>query len=326
MARFARERLVHLLFVLWAVASLTFLMFRLAPGDPTLNYLSPEFNDQMRAAILRGFGLDKPLWQQYLIYIWNLLHGQFGESFIQSRPVWDILMAALPNTIVLTLVALIFAYAIGILLGAFLAFRRGTISEAVAIPAALATRAAPEFWIGMLVLAVFAFQLGWFPTGGDASPGADLYSIGARLASGDFWWHLFLPALTLTLFLQGLPLLLMRATMLEILNDEFIVMARMKGLSRWSIVMRHAARNALLPVVTAFALGLGYSVGGDAVIETVFSWPGIGRVLVTAVQESDYPLAEGAFIMIACVLVTMNTVADIAYAALDPRVSVGARR
>ena len=118
----------------------------------------------------------------------------------------------------------------------------------------------------------------------------------------------------MTLFLQGLPLLLMRATMLEVMNDEFIVMARMKGLSRWSIVMRHAARNALLPVVTAFALGLGASIGGNVVIETVFAWPGIGRVLVQAVQGADYPVAQGAFIMIAFVLVIMNTVADLAYA------------
>ena len=312
--------------MLWAVASLTFLMFRLMPGDPTLNFLSPVFNEEMRNSLLRSFGLDQSLWQQYLIYIGNLLRGELGVSFIQTRPVWDILMQALPNTVVLTLVSLILAYAIGILAGAFLAFRRGSLAEAIAIPSALATRAAPEFWLGMLMLAAFAFQLGWFPTSGAASPGAEVSGVGARLASADFWWHLCLPALTLTLYLQGLPLLLMRATMLEILNDEFIVMARMKGLSRWSIVMRHAARNALLPVVTAFALGLGASIGGDAVVETVFSWPGIGRVLVNAVQSADYPLAQGAFIMIAFVLVTMNTVADLAYAWLDPRVSVGARR
>lgn len=326
MTRVARERLVHLLLVLWAVSSLTFLMFRIMPGDPTLNFLSPQFNDEMRNALLRSFGLDRPLWDQYLIYMWNLLHARLGVSFIQSRPVWDILMEALPNTVVLTLVSLLCAYAIGILAGAFLAFRRGSLAEAVAIPSALATRAAPEFWIGMLVLAAFAFRLGWFPTGGAASPGAELSDVGERLASADFWWHLCLPALTLTLYLQGLPLLLMRATMLEILNDEFIVMARMKGLSRWTIVMRHAARNALLPVVTTFALGLGASIGGDAVVETVFSWPGVGRVLVTAVQTADYPLAQGAFVVIAFVLVTMNTVADLTYAALDPRVSVGARR
>lgn len=312
--------------MLWVVASLTFLLFRLMPGDPTLNFLSPTFNDETRAALLKNFGLDKPLWEQYLIYLGQLLHGDFGRSFLQDAPVSDILWSALPNTVILTLVALCIAYAFGIVAGAFLAFRRGGLVEVTTIPAALATRAAPDFWLGMLVLALFAFQLGWFPTGGAVSPGATLGSLGTRLLSADFWWHLCLPALTLTLFLQGLPLLLMRATMLEVLNDEFVVMARMKGLSRWSIVMRHAARNALLPVVTAFALGLGASIGSNVVIETVFAWPGIGRVLVQAVQGADYPVAQGAFIMIAFVLVIMNTVADLAYAWLDPRVSVGARR
>jgi peptide/nickel transport system permease protein len=326
MRRLIIERLSHLLLVLWVIATLTFLLFRLMPGDPTLNFLSPTFTDEMRVSLLKGFGLNKPMWEQYLLYMGNLLRGDFGRSFLQNAPVSAILWDALPNTIILTFVSLCIAYAFGIVAGAFLAFRRGGAVEAVAIPTALATRAAPDFWLGMLVLALFAFQLGWFPTGGAVSPGATIGSLGQRLVSGDFWWHLCLPALTLTLFLQGLPLLLMRATMLEVMNDEFVVMARMKGLSRWSIVMRHAARNALLPVVTAFALGLGASIGSNVVIETVFAWPGIGRVLVQAVQGSDYPLAEGAFIMIAFVLVVMNTVADITYALLDPRVSVGARR
>ena len=326
MLRTVLDRIGHLLLVLWVVASLTFLMFRLMPGDPTLNFLSPTFTDAMRATLLRSFGLDKPLWQQYLIYLGQLLHGDFGQSFLQNEPVSRILWAALPNTLILTLVSLCLAYLLGILTGAFLAFRRGTFAEAVIIPTALATRAAPEFWLGMLVLALFAFQLGWFPTDGAMSPGAAMGSLGHRLVSADYWWHLCLPALTLTLFLQGLPLLLMRGTMLEILNEEFIVMARMKGLSRWSIVMRHAARNALLPVVTAFALGLGASIGGNVVTETVFGWPGIGRVLVQAVQGADYPVAQGAFIVIAFALVLMNTIADLAYAFLDPRVSVGARR
>ncbi|HUB47084.1 MAG TPA: ABC transporter permease [Acetobacteraceae bacterium] len=326
MTRLILDRVGHLVLVLWAVTTLTFLLFRLMPGDPTLNFLSPSFTEETRTALLHSFGLDRPLWQQYLIYLGQLARGDFGVSFLQNEPVSQVLWAALPNTIVLTLVSLCLAYAFGIVTGAFLAFHRGSAVEAAAIPAALATRAAPEFWLGMLVLALFAFQLGWFPTGGAVSPGGTLGSLAARLLSADFWWHLCLPALTLTLFLQGLPLLLMRATMLEVLNDEFIVMARMKGLSRWSIVMRHAARNALLPVVTAFALGLGASVGGNVVIETVFAWPGIGRVLVQAVQGADYPVAQGAFIVIAFVLVVMNTIADLVYAWLDPRVSVGTRR
>ena len=326
MLRLAADRLGHLLLVLWAVTTLTFVLFRLMPGDPTLNFLSPTFSEETRAVLLKGFGLDKPLWQQYLIYLNNLLHGQLGESFLQGKSVASLLADALPNTVLLTLVSLVLAYAFGIVAGAFLAFRRGGMVEAIAIPSALATRAAPEFWLGMLLLAALAFQAGWFPTGGALSPGRSVDGFGAMLLSPDYWWHLTVPALTLMLYLQGLPLLLMRATMLEVLNDEFIVMAKMKGLSRWSIVMRHAARNALLPVVTAFALGLGASMGGNVVVETVFAWPGVGRLLVQAVQGADYPVAQGAFLLIAASLVTMNTIADLAYAALDPRVSIGARR
>lgn len=318
-------RLGHAIFVLWAVASLTFIMFRLMPGDPTLNFLSESFSEEMRTALLASFGLDKPLPEQYVLYLGSLLRGDLGVSFLQKKPVLDILLEALPNTVALTVTALVVAYAFGIIAGAFLAFARGSITEGIAIPAALITRAAPEFWLGMILLAWLSFAWGIFPSSGANVAGSEFTSEWARLTSADFLWHLVLPALTLALYLQGLPLLLMRATMLEVLNDEFIVMARMKGLSRWAIVMRHAARNALLPVATAFALGLGSSFGGNVVIETVFSWPGLGRVLVSAVQGADYPLAQGAFILIAAVLVTMNMVADLLYAWLDPRVSVGAR-
>ncbi len=319
-------RLAHGLFVLWAVATLTFLLFRLMPGDPTLNFLSEAFSEEMRQSLLHSFGLDRPLHEQYLIYLGSLLRGDLGVSFLQKRPVLEILLEALPNTVALTVTALVVAYAFGIVAGAFLAFARGSVTEAIAIPAALITRAAPEFWLGMILLAGFSFALGLFPAGGANEAGSHFASEWARLGSADFLWHLVLPAVTLALYLQGLPLLLMRATMLEVLNDEFITMARMKGLSRWAIVMRHAARNALLPVATAFALGLGSSFGGNVVVEQVFSWPGLGRVLVGAVQGADYPLAQGAFIMIAGVLVLMNMVADLLYAWLDPRVSVGAKR
>jgi peptide/nickel transport system permease protein len=175
----------------------------------------------------------------------------------------------------------------------------------------------------MILLAIFAFGQGWFPSGGAASAGAEYSSELDRFLSLDFLHHLALPAIALAVYLQGLPLLLMRSTMLEVMQDEFVTMARMKGLSEWTIVIRHAARNALLPVATAFALGVGGSVGGNVVIETVFSWPGLGRMLVTAVQGSDYPLAQGAFLIIASVLVLMNLIADLLYGWLDPRVSHG---
>jgi peptide/nickel transport system permease protein len=315
------RRLALMLLVLWAIASILFLMFRLMPGDPTTAYIDPTFTTEQRQVVLHQFGLDLPLWQQYLIYLGNLIHGELGLSFRYRAPVAGLILDVLPNTLLLTLTALIVAYVFGALGGALLAWKRGTWIEAVTIPVVLATRAAPEFWLGMLLLAIFAFGLGWFPSGSANTAGAAFPTAWARVTSADFAHHLVLPAATLAIYLQGLPLLLMRANMLEVMQEEFITMARMKGLSEWTIMVRHAARNALLPLVTAFALGFGASIGGNVVVETVFSWPGIGRMLVDAVASSDYPLAQGSFLLIAVVLVVMNAVADMLYGVLDPRVA-----
>jgi peptide/nickel transport system permease protein len=242
-----------------------------------------------------------------------------------QEPVFDLLMDVFPNTLLLTGTALFFAYLFGVVAGAFLAWRRGTRTESAGIVFALMTRAAPEFFVGMLLLSFFSFRLGWFPSSGVSSPGTIYDSIFAQLTSADFWKHLVLPAATLALYLQGLPLLLMRSNMLEVLDEDFVVMARMKGLSEWRIMLAHAARNALLPIITALTLGIGYAVGGNVVIETVFSWPGIGRMLVRAVSAHDYPLAQGAFLLIAVVIVTMNFLSDVLYGVLDPRVSATRR-
>lgn len=322
---FYLKRSGHMVFVLWAIASILFLMFRLLPGDPTLAYIDPSFTEDQRQLILHQFGLDQPLSQQYLLFMGNLLHGELGLSFRQRLPVLDLVLSTLPNTLLLTVTALVVAYVFGGLFGAVLAWKRGSWLETVSIPVVLATRAAPEFWVGMVLLAVFAFGVGWFPAGGATSPGAVFSSGWARVFSMDFARHLVLPAATLAIYLQGLPVLLMRSNMLEVMGEEFVTMARMKGLPERDIMLRHAARNALLPLVTAFALGFGASVGGNVVIETVFSWPGLGRMLVDAVSSSDYPLAQGAFLLIALVLVLGNFVADLLYGLLDPRVAHGRR-
>ena len=320
---FYAKRITHSTNTMWVIATILFLMFRLLPGDPTIAYLDPSFTGEQRQMILHDFGLDQPLWQQYLLYIWNLLHGQFGLSFRQRLPVTDLILGVLPNTLLLTLVSLVAAYVFGVLLGALMAWRRGGALETIGIPFVLASRAAPEFWIGMVLLALFAFGVPWFPAGGATSPGALFPSSFARYTSLDFARHLVLPVVTLMIYLQGLPVLLMRSNMLEVMGEEFVTMARMKGLPERTVMLRHAARNALLPVVTAFALGFGATLGGDVVVETVFSWPGLGRMLVDAVSSSDYPLAQGAFLLIAAALVTMNLAADIAYGLLDPRVAHG---
>lgn len=316
-------RLLQMLFVLWVVATILFFLFRLMPGDPTVAYIDTTFNEEQIQQLKKSFGLDRPLHEQYVIYLRNLMIGEFGESFHHRQPVLKVLLGVLPNTVILTLSGLIIAYLFGTLVGAWLAWKRGSAVEGVVIPTVLTLRAAPEFWLGMVLLAIFGFKLGWFPSGGANAAGSMYSSEWARIFSRDFLWHLTLPAMTLALYLQGLPLLLMRSNMLDVMSEDFITMARMKGLSNRAIVLRHAARNALLPVATAFALGFGNSIGGNVVVETVFSWPGLGKLLVNAVASSDYPVAQGAFFLITVVLVVMNFVADLLYSALDPRVSHG---
>ncbi len=319
------KRFVHMIFVLWAVATILFFMFRTMPGTPLAAFIDNTTTIEQQEALIRQFGLDKTLGEQYWLFLTNLMQGDLGQSFFFKKPVVEVVMEVFPNSVILTLFSLIIAYIFGIVAGAYLAWRRASWVEGVGIPLVLTTRAAPEFWLGMVLLAYFSFNLGWFPSGGANSSGSEWDSNWHRITSLDYLSHLALPAITLAIYLQGLPLLLMRSNMLNVLQEEFIVMARMKGLSTWTVVMRHAARNALLPVATAFALGIGGAVGGNVVVETVFSWPGIGRLLVNAVAASDYPLAQGAFLMITAVLVVMNFIADVTYNLLDPRVRVATR-
>lgn len=317
----ALSRTLQLALVLWAVVTILFLLFRLMPGNPMAAYIDPTFTEEQQTALMARFGLDKPLWEQYFIYLGNLLQGDLGESFYYREPVADRILDLLPNTLILTFSSLIIAYVFGILAGAYLAWRRGSAVEQTAIPIVLTTRAMPEFWLGMVLLAIFSFWLGWFPAGGTRSAGTAYDSFFQLYTSADFLAHLALPALTLAIYSQGLPLLLMRSNMLDVMKEDFVTMARIKGLSNWTVVVRHAARNALLPVMTSFAIAVGYQLQGNVVVESVFSWPGLGRELVNAVSASDYPLAQGAFLMIAVVVILMNLIADLLYALLDPRVS-----
>lgn len=239
------SRALQLALVLWAVVTILFLMFRLMPGNPMAAYIDPTFTVEQQEALMAQFGLDKPLWEQYLIYLGNLLQGELGQSFRYREPVAERLMTLLPNTLILTFSSLIVAYTFGILAGAYLAWRRGSVVENTAIPLVLTTRAMPEFWLGMVLLAVFSFWLGWFPAGGTRPAGASYDSLWALYTSREFLSYLALPALTLAIYSQGLPLLLMRSNMLDVMKEDFVTMARIKGLSNWSVVVRHAARNAL---------------------------------------------------------------------------------
>ncbi|MCY3836120.1 MAG: ABC transporter permease [Anaerolineaceae bacterium] len=321
-------RFLQSVLVLWIIVTLLFLLFRLAPGDPIANYIDVNFTREQELNLRARFGLDKPLHEQYVVYLVNLAKLDLGETFSYAgRSVLDILAEDLPNTIYLTMSSLLLAYSVGVLGGIAMAALRGSLIERVGTTFTLMTRAAPQFWVGMLLLTLFAFQWRLLPSSG-IGPALVRYRWETewdKLLSPVFWRHMILPTFTLAIYLHGLPLLLMRSNMLEVLDQDFIVMGRLTGYSEARLMIQHAARNALLPVLTALTLGIGYSIGGNVVIENVFSWPGLGRTLVEAVQESDYPLAQGAFFFIAFIIVFLNFIADILYSLLDPRVGASAQ-
>lgn len=319
-------RLLQSVLVLWVIVTLLFLLFRLVPSSPLVAYIDPTFTLEQEQELLRQFGLDKPLPVQYVIYVGNLLQGELGQSFFHRDAVGALVLEVLPNTLYLTFSALIVAYVAGVIGGVLLAWRRGTRLEKTGVIVTLMTRSAPDFWVGMILLLVVAGTLQWLPSSGATGAGTIYTSELDKLTSVDFWRHLVLPATTLAIYLHGLPLLLMRSSMLEVMQDDFVTMGRFIGYSEGRIMLRRVARNALLPVVTALALAVGYSIEGSVVIENVFGWPGLGRMLVSAVAANDYPLAQGAFFLIAVVMVTMNFIADILYGILDPRVAAPGRQ
>jgi len=288
------------------------------PGDPVSmliaeRVLKPSVAEEVRIK----FGLNLPLWQQYLLYIKNLLSGYLGYSFHWKEPVIKVIMERLPNTIMLMGVSTVFSFFIGIFLGAISAWRRGTKTDVTIVTGSLLFYSVPVFWIGMLFLMLLGYYLGLFPIAGTISrpPPREFF---ARI--WDFLYHMTLPALTLTLISFGDYTLLMRNTLLDVLTQDYIVTARAKGLSEKVVLFRHAMRNALLPTVTAVAISLGFIVSGATLTETVFSWNGVGRLIFDAMMMRDYPVLQGAFLLISISVIIANYVADLLYGFLDPRI------
>ena len=304
------------------IATLLFLLFRLGLPDPTTALVTQGFGPEDRAVVRERFGLDRPLAEQYLLYLRNTLQGEFGTSFYYNAPVADLIWEKFANTMVLMVVAIALAYAIGIPLGAYLSWRRGSRTDTLGIVLGLAFRSAPMFWTGMIAVLVFGVTLGWLPTSGMRTLPYEASGFFDKIFTLDFLRHLVLPALTIALFYLGTPLLIMRNTMLEVYGEDFIEMARAKGLKEHRILYRHAARNALLPVITQLAVTIGLAAGGQVVVEVVFSWPGLGREILQAVRTSDFPLAQATFLLLAVLVIIMNFLADMLYSALDPRVKL----
>jgi peptide/nickel transport system permease protein len=318
---FLIQRLLFAIFTIWVITTIVFVLFRAVPGDPTTYIVDSTFPPEVRQEILHEFGLDKPLWQQYGIYIWNLLRGDLGVSFASHRPVIQELGEVLPNTLILAFTSFMIAYPLGALIGAFLASKRGKWADSLGISLALFFRSAPLFWTGMVALTIFSFKLGWVPIGRMREVGYVASSGLDKYLNLDFLHHLIMPSLVAGIYFAALPLMLTRNTVLEILGEDYIELVRAKGLSERTILLRHGVRNAMLPVVTAAAVYIGLAVAGMVELEVVFSWPGLGRAIVLAVQLHDYPVAQGAFLLLAIMVSVMSLLADLAYGYLDPRIT-----
>jgi ABC-type dipeptide/oligopeptide/nickel transport system permease component len=311
------KRALFAIVTVFVAVTINFVLFRLAPGSAVSNLSRvPHATPETRLALKRQFGLDKSKLQQYVIYLKQLAHGNLGISFANQQPVSKNLRTEIGNTVPMVALGTLFAIVLGTLTGVLAAWRRGTFVEGASVITALAFYAMPTHWLGLMFVILFA---GTFPTGG---------------MTNDFlinptWWqhvkdvldHMFLPALTLGLVLFGQYALIVRSAMLETLGEDYILTARAKGLRPWAIVRKHALRNALLPITTLVALSLGYIVAGAILIETVFSWPGIGRAVYDSVLARDYPMLQGAFLVLTVSVVFFNLVADLLYFKLDPRIT-----
>lgn len=319
-ARYFLTRFVQSLIAFFIIATLLFFLFRLSLPDPTVALITEGLGQEAREIVRERFGLNLPLHQQYLIYLKNLIQGDFGISFSYKAPINTFLWDRLANTLVLMLVAVFFAYLVSVPLGALLSWKRGTVLDSVLSVVVLGLRSAPMFWTGMLLLMVFGVQLQWFPISGMRTLPYTASSFFGKVLTLDFLRHLILPSLTVALYYIASPLLVMRTAMLELYGEDFIRAARAKGLSEAAVLYFHAARNALLPVVTQLATTIGLAAGGQVVVEVVFSWPGVGREILNAVRASDFPLAQTSFLVIATMVIVLNFLADVTYTFLDPRV------
>lgn len=315
------RRLGFTVLSVWLIATLLFFMFRLLPGDPTTSMLPPGASPAAKEELRRQFGLTQPLYVQYFLYMKNLAVGNLGISFVHGKPVTSIIIDRTANTLSLMIPAVVLSFTIGPLIGSLLAWYRGTKIDTYGIGLILILRGAPVFWTGMVAIMFFSFQLGWLPTGGIHSPTHVSEGLVDRFASTDFLWHLALPLTVVTLYFVSAPAFIMRNTMIDVLNDDFIELLHAEGLSDVRILYLHAARNSMLPILHYFALAVGAVFGGSVVIETVFSWPGVGNTMFRSLVRRDYPLVQGAFLMVAVMVILMNFFADVLSVYIDPRAS-----
>ncbi|MBK9051931.1 MAG: ABC transporter permease [Chloroflexi bacterium] len=325
-------------FTIVFVICLNFFLFRILPGDPARSGVrDPRLTQEAVAAIRVRFGLDKPVINcfeslnpitpgdclinpfetQFFLYMRNLLSGELGISYHTNRPVMDLLMEYLWNTVLLIGVGQVLAVILGMALGIAAAWKARTPVDYIALLGSLMAWSLPTFWLGIILLFWGSTQYG-LPTGGKITPGGNFATVWQEW--GDLARHMILPTLTYTIVFLGEYMLIMRSSVLDVLSEDYILTAKAKGLSTFQILKEHALQNAMLPMVTIIALNLGFTVAGAIQIESVFSWPGLGKAIFDAVGRRDYPVLQGAFLLIAVAVIFANLIADLLYSYLDPRV------
>jgi peptide/nickel transport system permease protein len=293
--------------VLLGVTLAVFSMLFLVPGDPVKMMLAEFVTNPDQVARMRAqLHLDEPLPQQYARFVWNAVRGDLGTSMRSRRPVTREILENLPSTAQLALASMAVAVGLGVALGLLAAVFRNTWLDVGSMLVALVGVSMPSFWLGLLLILVFSLFLGWLPATG-----------GATLR------HLILPSLTLGMIAAAIVARLTRSSMLEVLGQDYVRTARAKGLAGWTVVLRHALKNALIPVVTIFGLQFGNLLAGAVIVETVFGRPGLGRLIVGGVLAKDFPLVQGTILFVATTYVVINLLVDVAYAVLDPRIRLG---
>jgi len=293
-----------------------FFLFR-AVGDPKKDLIRSRLSPAARQAVIRERGLDKDKLTQFRIYVRQTLSGDLGTSTNSRKPVFDELMAALPNTLILVGIATLLSAVIGSYLGVVAAGRRGSTVDTVVTQGGLVLWSMPFFFIGILAIWLFAVKVQVFPTGLKSTPGG---ATSGTAYYTDVTYHAILPIATLTASLLAQYTVIMRATLLDVLSEDYIVTSRAIGLSKTLVMRRHAVPNAMLPVITLLALNIGLVLSGAFVIESIFSWPGIGDLTINAISDKDYPMLQGAFLISSAAVIIANFGADLLYGYLDPRV------
>jgi peptide/nickel transport system permease protein len=306
MIAYILRRLVQSVFVIFGVACVTFLILRLVPGDPARLMVPPGTSEKVVDSLRRELGTDQPLIVQFGRFLGGLLQGDLGESFRQGRPVLELVLEALPATLALATTTMLTAVLVAVPLGIVAAYRSGGILDRVILMFSLAGQSVPNFWLGVMLVLVFAIRLQWFPAIGMAGPGS-----------------IVLPTLTLALILVAILVRTVRQSMLEALNEDYVRTARAKGMPETKVVLVHALKNAAIPLVTILGLQVGFVLGGAFVVELIFDWPGVGLLALEAIDTRDFPVVQGVVILVAAVFTIANLAVDIAYAYLNPRVRLG---